>query len=116
MVRTISKCSLEICENSIDIPTAGAATFNDAKHPLSVPLADFTRNMHVNTTSAFVAAQQAVIGFKQLPDSASKTFIFTGNILNTVTMARLMDMGAGKSATAHIIQSASLAYADQGFK
>lgn len=31
-------------------------------------------------------------------------------------MARLMDLGVGKSATAHIIQSAATAYADRGFK
>ena len=31
-------------------------------------------------------------------------------------MAPLLDLGAGKSATAHIIQSASQAYADRGFK
>jgi hypothetical protein len=70
----------------------------------------------VNTNSAYLAAQQAVLGFKELPDSASKTFIFTGNITNIVPVARLLDSGVGKSATAHIIESAALAYADQGFK
>ena len=99
-----------------DILEAGAATRNDAKNPLSLPLNDFTRDFNINTTSAFVAAQQAVLGFEQLPDSASKTFIYTGNILNTTTMAPLMDLGVGKSATAHIIQSAAAAYVDQGFK
>ena len=98
------------------ITTAGAATRNDAKNPLSLSLADFTRDLNINTTSAFVAAQQAALGFEQLPDSASKTFIYTGNALNTTTMAPLMDLGVGKSATAHVIQSAAAAYADRGFK
>lgn len=89
---------------------------NDAKHPLSLSLVDFSRDLNVNTTSAFVTAQQAVMGFEQLPDSASKTFIYTGNILNTMTMAPLMDLGLGKSATAHMIQSAATAYQDRGFK
>lgn len=102
--------------NLADILEAGAATPSDAKNPLSLPLTDFTRDLNINTTSAFVAAQQAVLGFEQLPDSASKTFIYTGNILNTTTMAPLMDLGVGKSATAHIIQSAATAYKDQGFK
>lgn len=31
-------------------------------------------------------------------------------------MADLMDLGVGKSATAHFIQSAAAAYADRGFK
>jgi hypothetical protein len=79
-------------------------------------LIDFTRDLNINTTSAFVAGQQAVLGFEQLSDSASKTFIYTGNILNTTTMAPLMDLGVGKSATAHIIQSAATAYKDRGFK
>jgi len=96
--------------------TAGAVTMNDAKNPLSLPLADFTRDFIVNTTSAFVAAQQAVLAFEQLPESASKTFIYTGNITNVVPLAPLLDLGVGKSATAHIIQSAAAAYKDRGFK
>ena len=107
---------LRLHRNSADILGAGAATQNDVKNPLSLPLADFTRDLNINTVSAFVAAQQAVLGFEQLPDSASKTFIYTGNILNTTTMAPLMDLGVGKSATAHIIQSAATAYKDRGFK
>jgi hypothetical protein len=95
---------------------AGAVTMNDAKNPLSLPLADFTRDFIVNTTSAFVAAQQAVLAFEQLPESASKTFIYTGNITNVVPLAPLLDLGVGKSATAHIIQSAAAAYKDRGFK
>ena len=103
-------------QNAANILEAAAATRNDAKNPLSLSLADFTRDLSVNTTSAFVAAQQAVLGFEQLPDSAPRAFIYTGNILNTTTLAPLMDLGVGKSATAHIIQSAAKAYKDQGFK
>ena len=95
---------------------AGATVFNDPKDPLSVTLAEFTQNFNVNTTSAFVAAQQAVLGFKQLPESASKTFIFTGNITNDSPIANLFDQGVGKVATARIIQSAASAYKDKGFK
>jgi hypothetical protein len=95
---------------------AGAATLNEAKDPLSLPLSDFTRDLNINTTSAFVAAQQAVLGFEQLPQSASRTFVYTGNVLNTTIIAPLMDQGVGKSATAHIIQSAAAAYTDRGYK
>lgn len=66
--------------------------------------------------SAFIAAQQAALGFKHLPDSAFKTFIYTGNLLNTTTMAPLLSLGVGKSATAHIIECASKAYSNEGFK
>lgn len=95
---------------------AAAVTPNPPNDPLSLQLADFTRDLNINTTSAFVAAQQAALGFAQLPDSASRTFIYTGNILNETVIAPLLDLGVGKSATAHIIKSAAAAYKDQGFK
>ncbi|KAI4262640.1 MAG: hypothetical protein L6R42_002182 [Xanthoria sp. 1 TBL-2021] len=116
VVNLFSKVKESLGLPSVVVYNAGAATSNDAKDPLSLPLADFIRDLNINTTSAFVAAQQAVSAFKQLPDSASKTFIYTGNILNTTIMAPLMDLGVGKSATAHIIQSAAAAYAERGFK
>ena len=72
--------------------------------------------MNINTTSAFVAAQQAVLGFEQLSDSVTKTFIYTGNVLNTTTMVPLMYLGIGKSATAHMIQCAATAYKDRGYR
>lgn len=91
-------------------------TPNPPKDPLSLQLADFNRDFNINTVSAFVAAQQAVTGFAQLPDSAAKTFIYTGNILNTTIIPPLLDLGVGKAATAHIIQSAAAAYKDRGYK
>lgn len=84
--------------------------------PLSLPLADFTRGTTITTTSAFVAAQQAALGFAQLPDSASRTFIYTGNILNTISLPSILGLGVGKSGAAHIIQSAAAAYKDRGYK
>lgn len=104
-------------QNSTDIVfKASAGAPNDAKDPLSLPLAQFNQDFNINTTSVFVAAQQAVLGFKQLPDSASKTFIFTGNITNVSPIAPLLSSGVGKSATAHILQVAAGAYKDKGFK
>ncbi|KFY37997.1 hypothetical protein V494_04549 [Pseudogymnoascus sp. VKM F-4513 (FW-928)] len=102
---------------SVVVYNAGAGIPpNDEKDPLSIPLANFTRDLNINTTSAFVAAHQAALGFAQLSPTASKTFIFTGNILNTTTIASLLNSGVGKSATAHIIQSAATAYKDRGYK
>lgn len=95
---------------------AAAATPNDAKSPLSLSLSDFARDLNVNTTSAFVAAQQAVTSFESLSSSDSRTFIYTGNILNHGPMLPVLDLGVGKSATAHIIQAAAKAYEDRGFK
>ncbi|KFX86929.1 hypothetical protein V490_08715 [Pseudogymnoascus sp. VKM F-3557] len=114
--KAFSKVKSLLGPPSVVVYNAASAKLNDPKDPLSIPLADFNRDLTVNTNSAYLAAQQAVLGFKELPDSASKTFIFTGNITNIVPVARLLDSGVGKSATAHIIESAALAYADQGFK
>ncbi|MCJ1318433.1 hypothetical protein MMC15_003761 [Xylographa vitiligo] len=101
---------------SVVVYNAAAFTASDAKNPLSLPLTNFTRDMNINTTSAFVAAQQAVLGFEQLSDSVTKTFIYTGNVLNTTTMVPLMYLGIGKSATAHMIQCAATAYKDRGYR
>ncbi|KAM0807814.1 putative short-chain dehydrogenase [Seiridium cardinale] len=116
VVRVFSQVKEKLGIPSVVVYNAGAAAKNDPNDPLSLPLADFARDLSVNTTSAFVAGQQAVTGFAQLPDSASKTFIFTGNILNTTIIAPLLSLGVGKSATAHMIQSAASAYAERGFK
>jgi hypothetical protein len=102
--------------NPADTLEASAGAPNNPGDPLSIPLADFSRDLHVNTASAFVAAQQAALSFKKLPDHRSKTFIYTGNILNETTIASLLDGGVGKSATAHIIRSAAAAYSNKGFK
>ncbi|KAJ5516053.1 hypothetical protein N7527_007613 [Penicillium freii] len=101
---------------SVVVYNAAATTSNNPENPLSLPLADFNRDFQINTTSAFVAAQQAALSFEQLPDHRSKTFIYTGNILNSTPIASLLDLGVGKSATAHIIRSAAAAYSNRGFK
>ncbi|OBT61318.1 hypothetical protein VE03_09527 [Pseudogymnoascus sp. 23342-1-I1] len=116
IIKTFAKVKSLLGLPSVVVYNAAAATQNDPKDPLSLPLAAFTLDLTVNTTSAFVAAQQAALAFKELPDSASRTFIYTGNITNTTTIAPLLDLGVGKSATAHVIESASQAYKDQGFK
>lgn len=95
---------------------AAAATMNEPMDPLSLRVQDFARDLSINTTSAFAAAQQAALAFAQLPASASKTFIYTGNALNTMTLPPLMSLGVGKSAMAHVIQSAVAAYKEKGFK
>ncbi|KAK5117330.1 hypothetical protein LTR62_005947 [Meristemomyces frigidus] len=103
-------------EPSVVIYNAGAAHFTDRNHPMSVSLEDFITDMTVNTTSVYLAAKEAVSGFETLPTGTPKAFMFTGNLTNTATFPRLMTQGAGKSASAHMIESASQAYADKGFR
>ncbi|KAF7561918.1 hypothetical protein G7046_g2229 [Stylonectria norvegica] len=98
------------------IYNASSSAFTDAKSPLGLTLKDFSRDFAINTASAFVAAQQAITAFEELPGSASRTFIFTGNCTNDIPILALMDSGVGKSASAHIIQCAAEAYKEKGFK
>lgn len=102
------------------IPTdevaVSASTLTPADDPFALPLDAFNRDISINVTSAFVAAQMAVLGFAQLPASASKTFIYTGNILNVTILPSFLDQGIGKSAGAHMIWAAAAAYKNRGFK
>lgn len=72
--------------------------------------------MTVNNTSVFVAAQQAVLGFADLPVNAPRTFFFTGNILNVTALPQFLESGAGKSASAHMMMAAAAEYKEKGFK
>ncbi|KAK6336406.1 hypothetical protein TWF696_001965 [Orbilia brochopaga] len=101
---------------SVVVYNAASVTPNDPKNPFSIPSSAFIRSLAINTTSVFVAAQEAVVGFKELPASASKTFIYTGNCLNEAPIPTLLDLGLGKTATAHMIQLAADAFKDQGIK
>jgi hypothetical protein len=95
---------------------AAANTSSSAQDPLSLSVADFNRDLAINTTSVLAAAHQAVTGFQALPDTASRTFIYTGNCLNVSPIVPLLSLGMGKSASAHLIANASQAYRDRGFK
>lgn len=95
---------------------AAAGTKLDPEDPLSISLDDYRQTLNVNNISVFVAAQEAARGFAELSSNASKTFIFTGNILNVTTMPFLFNAGVGKAATANLIQCVADVYKDRGFK
>ncbi|UZP45041.1 hypothetical protein NXS19_012853 [Fusarium pseudograminearum] len=101
---------------SVVVYNASAGNFSPAKDPFDLPLEDFNNNVTINIRSAFVAAQQAVAGFAQLPDSASRTFIYTGNVLNVAMLPQFLAAGIGKSGAAHMIWNASAAYKERGYK
>jgi NAD(P)-dependent dehydrogenase (short-subunit alcohol dehydrogenase family) len=74
------------------------------------------REFAVNSISLLFAAREAVNGFKQLPSSASKTFIVTGNMMNVVVKPSALISAMGKTAAAHMMESASVAYGPLGIK
>ncbi|RFU27515.1 hypothetical protein B7463_g8834, partial [Scytalidium lignicola] len=101
---------------SVVVYNVSASTLTPANDPFALPLAAFNRDTAINVTSAFIAAQQAALSFSQLSDSASRTFIYTGNILNVTILPSFLGQGMGKSAGAHMIRAAAAAYKDRGFK
>ncbi|EOO01327.1 putative short-chain dehydrogenases protein [Phaeoacremonium minimum UCRPA7] len=116
VVDIFAKVKAQLGSPYVVVYNAAAATRLDPKNPLRLDLDDFNRTFAINTTSSLIAAQQAVLAFEELPESASKTFIYTGNCTNVKPIVALMDAGVGKSASAHIIQCAAEAYKDKGFK
>jgi NAD(P)-dependent dehydrogenase (short-subunit alcohol dehydrogenase family) len=73
-------------------------------------------DFNVNVLSAYVAAQQAVRGWETLPKEVKKTFIYTGNMMNTmiIPMAAAVNLGIGKSASSYWIGLADTLYQAQG--
>ncbi|KFY38816.1 hypothetical protein V495_06362 [Pseudogymnoascus sp. VKM F-4514 (FW-929)] len=57
-----------------------------------------------------------LFGLTQLPASASRTFIYTGNILNLAILPGFLSQGVRKPTGAHMIWAASAAYKDCRFK
>jgi hypothetical protein len=93
-----------------------AATFTPADDPFAITLEDFKRDQAVNLESCFVAAKEAVAGFKELPASASRTFVYTGNVLNVAMIPQFLSAGAGKAGGAYMMQTAADAYKEAGYK
>lgn len=95
--------------------TAYANSTPPATHPFSIPLAAFEHDLAINTSSTYAAAQQAIQAFEALPDSIPKAFIFTGNILNTLSMPSFLTLGIGKSASASLMQAGANSYGERGY-
>jgi len=101
---------------SVVVYNAFSRTLNPPDAPLDISLPQLEQDMAVNTYSVILASSLAVQGFAALPPSASKTFIFTGNMLNEIANPAALGFGIGKSATAHLMSLAALVYGKQGYK
>ncbi|CAO2657712.1 Nn.00g038380.m01.CDS01 [Neocucurbitaria sp. VM-36] len=90
----------------------------DNSSVFSVAVDSVTADLNVNTVSPYVAAQQAVKGWETLPNDIKKTFIYTGNILNTLIMPApmMLNLGMGKSASAFWVGLADATYAARGYR
>ncbi|KAH8163710.1 hypothetical protein CIB48_g4548 [Xylaria polymorpha] len=88
--------------------------YND--DPFSASLETINASRTVGFDSAYITAQQALRGFKQLPSSMSKAFIYTGNTLNQIAIPAVMPFALGKVSAAMMIEYAANAYGRTGFK
>ncbi|KAF1841391.1 NAD(P)-binding protein [Cucurbitaria berberidis CBS 394.84] len=97
---------------------AGLTPPPDNDSVLSIPVDNFVADLNLNTVSPYVAAQHAVKGWETLPSDVKKSFIYTGNILNTLILPvpMMLTLGVGKSASAHWIGLADATYAAKGFR
>ena len=101
-----------------DTTIAAAVHFTDPASPFTVTEEEFARDIAINTTSAYAAVKEALASFQTLPDSAAKTFFYTGNKLNTpgFLLPAALTLGVGKVATSHIIEVADKVYKEKGIK
>lgn len=90
----------------------------DPANIFTVPVESLEDDMAIMNTSAFIAAGQAVAGFKASRSNAPKAFIYTGNILAAVAppVPRLVTLGSGKSAASYWIGAASGLFKSEGYK
>lgn len=83
---------------------------------LRPPSTSFISSFNTNTVSVYATIQESIKSFSTLPDTASKTFIYTGNRLNVSIMPQAIDLTVGKAASAKLIDVAATVYADKGMK
>jgi NAD(P)-dependent dehydrogenase (short-subunit alcohol dehydrogenase family) len=97
---------------------AGLTVPKDLANMFTVPVESLEDDMAIMNTSAYVAAGQAVAGFKASRNNAPKAFIYTGNILAAVAPPepRLVTLGSGKSAASYWIGVASSLFKSEGYK
>ncbi|MCJ1403543.1 hypothetical protein MMC11_006766 [Xylographa trunciseda] len=85
----------------------------DGSNPFSISVAEYAKDLAVNTTSVYAAASSALAGFRKLPDAAPKVFIFTGNMGNSLIVPEILSLCAGKNASACLMETAAAAYGAQ---
>ncbi|KAI1753939.1 putative short chain type dehydrogenase [Xylaria castorea] len=84
--------------------------------PFSASLETIKASRTVGFDSAYITAQEALRGFKQLPSSTPKAFIFTGNTLNQIAIPGVSPFAYGKVSAAMMIEYAANAYGRNGFR
>ncbi|KAI1640670.1 putative short chain type dehydrogenase [Biscogniauxia mediterranea] len=108
------KVSAEVGVPSVVIYNAYGVRIGTKADPFDSDVDQFRDSLNATTTSAYVAAHEAVKGFEKLSGAGELgpgggTYIFTGNLLNESAIPTLLTFGIGKSASAHLVQHLALA-------
>ncbi|ROW15201.1 hypothetical protein VPNG_03058 [Cytospora leucostoma] len=82
--------------------------------PIVVSAARLTEILAASVVSAYTAARLAIKGWASLPASASKTYLYTGNMQNTQLFPASLALGIGKNGVAYFIETAAAAYQQAG--
>jgi hypothetical protein len=84
--------------------------------PFSAPLEVLKGSRNVGLDSAYVAAQEALRGFMELPGSFRTAFIYTGNTLNQIAIPGVLPFALSKVAAAMLIEYGANAYGYKGYR
>lgn len=98
---------------------AAARTVPPAEDDMfSHPPENLVHDFNTNTLGPFIAAQQAVNGWRHLPGTTKKTFIYTGNKMHLQPMPvpASTTLGMGKAASSFWIHLADMIYSDKGMR
>ncbi|KAJ4859529.1 short chain dehydrogenase domain-containing protein [Trichoderma breve] len=114
----------ETVKSAIGTPNVviyNAASVTPSSHPddiFSISPDALERDIWTNSFSALSAARCAVVGFHNLPQTFKKTFIYTGNWLNTTisSSSSMLTLGIGKAASAYWIGAADQHYSPRGYR
>ncbi|KAF4943086.1 hypothetical protein FSARC_15057, partial [Fusarium sarcochroum] len=102
---------------SVVIWNAGARTVPPVDDDMfSLPQESLVQDININTLGPYVAAEQAIDGWKRLPEGTKMTFIYTGNKMNIqpLPMPATATLGMGKSASSYWISLADTLYKGKG--
>lgn len=102
---------------SVVVYNAGAFTSPPNEAMFELPVQSVIADLNVNSVSAYVAAQEAVKGWKSM-GKETKVFIYTGNMMNQIIlpMPAMTTLGMGKSASAYWIGAADTLHSSLGYR
>jgi hypothetical protein len=84
--------------------------------PYSASLSTLIESRNVGLDSAYIAAQEALQGFKELPDSVPTAFIYTGNTLNQIAIPGVLPFALPKVSAAMVMEYGANAYGHKGYR